>query len=423
MFCKKCGTKNNEDSTFCKECGESLTMLSDTPKGTKHEAKDTKKSKRKPKRLIVRISMAVAIIAVIATGVLVYMGLPNNEYSTSRVIAQQGDWIYYRYDFADMANRSHTDLYRMRTDGTSKTKIRSMSNVADVDSVKDFRILGDWIYYMSRKDNNYNIYKIHTDGTTETKINNTSDIRDSADISVVGDTIYYIGLDDGSSTGTYKTTAGIYKINTDGTGKTKVGSMTDYQHKFNLNVVGNWIYYVDGDGSKSDYVSGLGDYVYLFIYRINIDGTGLTKIDSYYNTGSSSGPGTPPSIHIVGDWIYQLSEYNISKTRTDGTGKTIIGNTSNITNDADFSVVGDWIYYYASKSDNSINGIYKVRTDGTDNTKIVDPASVEMGVVSGDWLYYDHLDMSKNSKGYYDIYNGTFIYKVRTDGTENQQVK
>jgi len=106
---------------------------------------------------------------------------------------------------------------------------------------------GDWIYYRSNDD--YRIYKIKTDGSGRTKLNDD----ESYNLNVVGEWIYYSNGGDGNR---------IYKIKTDGSGRTKVNN----DSSLNLNVVGEWIYYANqGDGGR--------------IYKIKTDGSGNQIVD------------------------------------------------------------------------------------------------------------------------------------------------
>lgn len=105
---------------------------------------------------------------------------------------------------------------------------------------------------------------------------------------------------------------------------------------------------------------------------------------------------------------------------------------------------GDWLYYRNSSDGGSI---YKIKTDGTQNTKINDISSCNINV-SGDWIYFKSLSSDK----YYEMYRiekdgsklqdlnfksngekiiGDYIYyyskqyslnKVKIDGTENENL-
>jgi len=101
---------------------------------------------------------------------------------------------------------------------------------------------GEWIYYCTYSDGR-KLYKIRTDGTGRTKLNEDK----SFFINVVGDWIYYCNSSDDDK---------LYKIRTDGTRKTKLNE----DRSWSINVVGEWIYYQNSfDGDK--------------LYKIRTDGT------------------------------------------------------------------------------------------------------------------------------------------------------
>ena len=106
-----------------------------------------------------------------------------------------------------------------------------------------------------------------------------------------------------------------------------------------INVVGEWIYFVDGT------VGG--------IYKVRIDGTGKTKISNV----------TSYKVYVEDEWIYYTSEYwggKLYKMKTDGNSITqILSENCN-----EFIVNGGYIYYVNS----SDNLVYKCRTDGKDKT-------------------------------------------------------
>lgn len=91
------------------------------------------------------------------------------------------------------------------------------------------------------------------------------------------------------------------------------------------------------------------------------------------------------------------------KMKTDGTEKTKL---SDNTGDINVIVVGDWIYYTKSRMFKFGNlDIFKMRIDGTKNTKVSNDSPYGFNV-AGDWVIYHRYPFE------------LAIYKVRTDGTE-----
>jgi len=78
-----------------------------------------------------------------------------------------------------------------------------------------------------------------------------------------------------------------------------------------------------------------------------------------------------------------------------------------ITNDVSFgglNVYGDWIYY-----ENQSDGykLYKIKTDGTDRTKLNNRSSAYVNIVDG-WIYYA---------------SNLSVYKMKLDGSSDQLVQ
>ena len=332
-------------------------------------------------------------------------GNTSGNLANSSYVAQQGDWIYFgclndygktaELKLAELDAAKIGSLYKMRTDGTEKTELVNGFKGSEIN------VIGDWIYYLKRISGENFLYKIRTDGTDERSISSNK----AAGINVVGDWIYYSNLSDKGY---------LYKMHTDGKDDTKLNNV----YSSNINVAGDWIYYL----------TTIGDRIHDFginnnaIYKIRTDGTNETKIIS-----SSGNSETYSGMTVVGDWIYYsdvvidseainsadladpaflaaqaaTTEETLYKIRTDGTGgKEPISNTIDL-----FNVNGDWIYYT-----DKYRKIYKIHSDGTGNTKI---EADNLGTINvlGDWIYY--LNRSDSAS----------LYRIRTDGTQNQKLQ
>jgi len=226
---------------------------------------------------------------------------------------------------------------------------------------------GDWVYYQNGSDGK-KLYKIRTDGTGRTKLNED---YYSSYLNVLGEWIYY----------TYAFDSRIYKIRTDGTGRTKLNE----DESSYLNVQGEWIYYRNGSDERK-------------LYKIRTDGTGRTKLNDDVSE----------SFIVLNEWIYYRNDSSSSytgmlyKIRTDGTGRTKLNDDV----PSSLNVQGEWIYYRNHYDDGKL---YKIRTDGTGRTKLNEGVSHSLNVL-GEWIYY------------YNGYDDGKLYKIRTDGSERQKV-
>jgi len=98
-----------------------------------------------------------------------------------------------------------------------------------------------------------------------------------------------------------------------------------------------------------------------------------------------------------------VSVVSAAETENEARGNTV----GNIATGGIVAQSGDWIYYTTKSAENK--GLFKIRTDGTDITKLSDDYSIYINVL-GDWVYF-----SNESDGYK-------LYKIRTDGTDKTKL-
>lgn len=177
----------------------------------------------------------------------------------------------------------------------------------------------------------------------------------------------------------------IMKMRLDGSDVTKITDIID--EAAYLNVIGDTLYYLD----ESTVFERTRT-----IYTVRTDGT--QKFESYLR-----GIGR---LQIVGDRMYWTSGSGFDDGKAafyqttiyDFGGATIARNT---TDDFDsVSVVDDWVYYI----NNTDRSIYKMKTDGSQRTLLVDTYAKNC-IVSDGWVYYVTAD-------YF------YMYRVKTDGSE-----
>jgi hypothetical protein len=244
-------------------------------------------------------------------------------------------------------------------------------------------IQGDWIYYsfsfLGDIYGRQGFYRVRTDGTGKEKLNDAI----CSNINIVGDWIYFTRWYS-FNPGSY--IAGFYRMRTDGTemGIFIEGVIGDFI------IVDDWIYYSHYDGT----------------YKIRLDGSENTRLLDRWVL----------SMDVWDDWIYfnNIGDLSIFKMRTDGSEITRLPNTE-LTHK--IIIVGDWIFYEKRTQDQSKGWIYRIRTDGTDNTKVTD-FYISTFNISGGWIYFYGVD--------WDYNNGNpsqgGLYKMRLDGTEKTKI-
>lgn len=191
-----------------------------------------------------------------------------------------------------------------------------------------------------------------------------------------GDWIYYKSPDRGGS---------IHKMKIDGSEKTKIND----DNSFFINIIGDWVYYLKAEDN--------------YIYKIRTDGSERTLISDE----------RADYVTVIEDWVYYLygAGEGIRKIRTDGTERTVLydGYTELM------CVTEDWIYYLNFDAEPGFGYPYRMRIDGTDNSLIINTWADRFTVENDDWFYYIKFDDRENP--YSDS-----IYKIRPDGTDDEQV-
>ena len=119
-------------------------------------------------------------------------------------------------------------------------------------------------------------------------------------------------------------------------------------------------------------------------------------------------------------WIYYTLEEGIYKTQAKDNLKTEL-----VYSDLaeQINVLDGWIYY---SNGGEQGGLYKIRTDGTERTKICDDMPSSLNVVD-DWMYYiiwENLDeVLEAYKAGNEIAAIWSVFKIKTDGTNRQKIQ
>jgi phage pi2 protein 07 len=361
MFCWKCGRENSEGSSFCTGCGSSLKAPENIQGSGYAESGAYRKVKPRKTKLIACILIAFAVIAGAVAALVITAGSDPQAGNTAGNIANDG--IAAQQDgwiyYTNMSD--NFSLYKIRSDGTDKARLN------DTES-HYINVSGGWVYYVSQNC----IRKIKTDGTEETDL-----VQSKAyymDVSVIGGWIYYINYD------VQKRISYIYKMRTDGGEKGKVCE----DQAQSLTLYAGWIYFENLNDNNA-------------LYKIRTDGTGKKKLTDTEAVAF---------INVEGDWVYFKSRSGISKIKTDGSAETVVKNTNQngVKLLQCMNVSGGWIYYSLKTLDNT-DSLSRMRIDGTGDTQLYGKSVQFINIVS-DWIYY----------------SGAGIYRMKTDGTENQQV-
>lgn len=148
-------------------------------------------------------------------------------------------------------------------------------------------------------------------------------------------------------------------------------------------IKGDWIYFRDMNNA---------------LRKIRTDGTEETTL---VEDGCDGG------INVVGDWVYYTGRGMIAKVRTDGTEQTDVAFDFGIGSPAEcVTVIGEWVYFLKPTPSNP--QLCKIKSDGTDETMLLEDGVLDFAVVD-DWIYYRNGEQT--------------LCKMKTDGSEQSDVE
>lgn len=198
------------------------------------------------------------------------------------------------------------------------------------------------------------------------------------------------------------------------------------QYPESINVLGDYVYYMDTRLTKKAYRLNLNDlvlevindvdapenlyaygkYVYYTnlsdrgnIYRMDLDGSNRTKLTD---------EGSCRYINVTDNYIYYVqnaAQYgggNIYRMNLDGSGKTLIKSGNN-----SFMNVYEGSIYFTDGLEG--HGLYKMNIDGSSVTKLTNDESYYINI-SGDTIYY--MNNSDNGS----------MYSIKIDGTDRKRL-
>lgn len=270
------------------------------------------------------------------------MGNTVGNISNGGYVAEAEGYIYYK-KFNDGGK-----LYRVKANGTGDEKLSD-------NSANYINVYGGWVYFSS---DSGSIYKVRTNGSDELKLNYSL----GTSLNVMDNFIYYIsdnkeiqkGRLDGSKTEKisgidgknlsmnisgeniyYSSEDGDYKLKKITTDGKSFANLLDRRVE-SVNIIGNWIYFIDRDDLR--------------IYRVDKTGSNLVKLNDQ------------PSkyLNVNGEYIYYTNDVDRSVYRVKVDGSS----TPERLNYADSSYINttsEWIFYM----DPTDNVMYRMKLDGS----------------------------------------------------------
>ncbi|MCL2577699.1 MAG: DUF5050 domain-containing protein [Defluviitaleaceae bacterium] len=298
-------------------------------------------------------------------------------------VAQDGEWIYFSslihesipgIPVSETTPLGH--LRRKRVDGDESELLFLVPPLVP----ESINVMGDWLYFVTMD----GIHRMRIDGSHKEMILGCADTQPYISRIFLAENwlIFTLAADIHSVR-----ESNLYRMSIDGETQERISNI----NPASITVADGWIYYADRDKNQA-------------VYRIRTDGTERMRLSNSEARGR---------IIVDDGWVYYsdfTDDISIFKIRIDGTEhQQVVARTSHEWTDAGFNIFDGWIYFSSYLSD----GIYRIRTDGTDRQKISDGFGREISIID-DWIYY--------RPGYdTDIFSP--LYRMRKDGTERGQVR
>lgn len=319
-------------------------------------------------------------------------------------------------------------VFKINTDGTGFSKILDFTGTANGASPWGSLISdGTFLYGMTQRGGASNfgtIFKIKPDNTGYSKLldfdNSTKGAYPKGSLAFSTDFSFLFGMTTDYGLNGRGT---IFKIKTDGTGYVKlldndVGTNGPNPEGTPL-VIGLSIY-----GVKSGLGAGSAPFPPGTIFKINTDGTGYSKLFSFEIEGNS------PSGSLYSDGTFQygmtskggrLDYGTIFKIKPDGTGYIRLLDFDDVLKGSypKGSLISDGVFLYGMTTQGGINGagtIFKIKPDGTSFARLFDFAYATSGGASNGSLIFDGAFLyGMTGSGASSFYGA--IFKIKPDGT------
>lgn len=317
--------------------------------------------------------MALAIIlaaALVNCGKAEDNGGSNPDATVNlRAAAVQGEWVYH-FKMDRSSAEAVSGLYKTRLDNSETILVSK-------DLGLFLTVEGDWIYYSTvTPDDTDSIYKVKTDGTGRTQLADDAVLYSMSGkgFQLEGDWFYYLSADDERA---------LHRVKTDGSAEESLAEsvMAFY-------VQDGWIYYTGGLEAPK-------------LYKMKTDGSENGQLLD------ENGILLDVSEEAICFWDEYESGNWIKRADLDGSDvEKLELDSIYLLKEKD-----GWIYYITEPDPDADNQIYRVKTDGSGKEKLTDDNSFFL-TVQEDWIYYISMDWD----------TGTFwLNRMKQDrsGTEN----
>lgn len=232
-------------------------------------------------------------------------------------------------------------LIRRKLDWTERIEL--------TDSLVSYFVVNeDWIYYVDASEGN-RLYQMKHDGSDKSLI--------------IDERVYACAVSDESIF--YSTVGGLYKMNMDGTDKTKLQSKIGHPI-----IMGDWVYYYDNNNQSLSRIKKDGTMDHLLISDFHDYYLGDEYLYFMKMAEQSDGYG------------FQLKIYQKKYDDTEAMEiKTI--------EDVIFAKFNDgYLYYQLLKDDDRLEkGLYRMNLDGSETVRVNKVMIWQLDSILGDWMY------------------------------------
>ncbi|GEM_PF-1371452 len=330
--------------------------------------------------------------------------------------------VLYGMTYAGGANNWGT-IYKCNIDGTGYNKLLDFNWTNGGCITGSLTISGSILYGMTNQggtNTSGTIFKIGTDGTGFTKLldfaGTSYGTYPRGSLTLSGSSLFGT-----SNTGGISNKGVLFKINTDGSAFTKIlefnKALSGCNPYGSLTISGSVMYGMTANGGNK----GNGT-----IFKINSDGTGYSKLLDF--EGATNGRNPYGSLTLAGSVLYGMTcrggandKGTIFKINLDGTGYSKLldfAGTTNGSNPYGALIISGSVLYGLTYSGGTYSWgtIFKINTNGTGYLKLLDfKGIINGGNPNGALILYDSFLYGMTCYGGAND-DGT-IFKINIDGT------